>query len=72
MPVVFQDFRRNVRLRKVGDWIAARLEKQEHVLAICDPSTAEADAHAPPQRLGIEKSFGQPLGRQKPADSSRR
>ena len=44
---------RDVGLRKVGNGIAARLEEQEDTLAIGDPASAEAHAHAAAQRLDI-------------------
>jgi hypothetical protein len=45
---------RYIGLRKVGDWIPAGLEKQEYVLAVGDPISAEAHAHAAAQRLGVQ------------------
>ena len=45
---------RDIGLRKVGHRIAAGLEEQEYVLAIGDPGSAEAHAHAAAQRLGVE------------------
>jgi hypothetical protein len=50
----FQDVWRNVGLREIGSWIAARFEEQEHVLAIGDPDSPEVRAHAPAQRLDVQ------------------
>ena len=67
----FQDVWRNVGLREVGYRIAARFEEQEDVLAIGDPDSPEAHAHAPAQRLDVQQSLGQRFGHEKPADCSR-
>ena len=50
----FQSMWGDVGLRKVGNWIAARFEEEDDVLAIGDPGSAEAHAHAPVQRLGVQ------------------
>jgi len=55
----FQDAWRNVRLREVGYRIAARFEEEEDMLAIGDPDSPEAHAHAPAQRLDVQQCFGQ-------------
>jgi hypothetical protein len=70
--VAFQRFWRDIGLRKVGHGIAARFEEQEHVFTVGDPRSTEAHAHAPPQRLGVQKSLGQRFGHQEPADCSGR
>ena len=67
----FQGVWRNVGLREVGYRIAARFEEQEDMLAIGDPNSPEAHAHAPAQRLDVQQSFGQRFGHEKPADCSR-
>ena len=67
----FQDVSRNVRLREVGYRIAARLEEQQDVLAIGNPDSSEAHAHAPTQRLDIQQFLGQRFGHEEPADCSR-
>src|SRR3954447_24713776 len=43
----------DVGRRKIGHWIVARFEQQEHMFAIGNPGTAKAHAHAPAQRLGV-------------------
>jgi hypothetical protein len=68
----FQDVLRNVDFREVGYRIAARFEEQEDVLAIGDPSSSEAHAHAPAQPLDVQQSFGKRFGHEEPADCSRR
>src|SRR5215468_10226782 len=45
---------RYIGFGKIGHWIAAGLEKQEYVLAIGDPVSAEPHAHAAAQRLGVQ------------------
>src|ERR1700733_7309974 len=55
----FQDVWRNVGLREVGYRIAARFEEQEGMLAVGDPDSPEAHAHAPAQRLDVQQSLGQ-------------
>jgi hypothetical protein len=60
--VAFQRFWRNVGLREVSHRIAARFEEQDDVLTVGDPRSTETHAHAPPQRLGIQKSLRQWLG----------
>jgi hypothetical protein len=66
---------RNHRLTRLetelGHRIAARFEEHEDVLAICDPGSAEADAQAPAQRLGVQESLRQRFGHEEPADGSR-
>ena len=71
MVGAFQGVWRDVGLREVGHRIAARFEEQEDVLAIGDPGSAEAHAHAPAQRLGVQQSLGQRFGHEEPADCSR-
>ena len=71
MLCAFQDIWRYVGLREVGDRIAARLEEQEDVLAIGDPDSSEAHAHAPTQTLHIQQSLGRRFGYYEPADWSR-
>src|SRR3984957_799744 len=68
----FQDVRRNVGFREVGYRIAARFKEQNNVLAIGDPDSPEAHAHAPTQRLDVQQSLGQRFWYEKPADCSRR
>jgi hypothetical protein len=45
---------RDIGFRKVGDRVAAGLEEQDYIFAICDPDSAEANAHAAAQRLGVQ------------------
>jgi hypothetical protein len=40
------------------------------MLAIGNPRSAQAHAHPPSQRLGVQQSLGQGLGHEKPADCS--
>jgi hypothetical protein len=46
----------------------AGFEKQNDLLALGNPGVAEADTHAPAQRLGIQQSLRQRFGYQEPAD----
>jgi hypothetical protein len=50
-----QDFWTDVGFREVRHRIPAWLEEQQDVLAVSDPSAAEAHAHAPSQRLDVQK-----------------
>src|ERR1700733_12074757 len=68
----FKNLRSNVGLWKIRDRIATRFEEYEHLLAIGDPGTAKAGAHAPTQRLDIQQSLGQRFGNEETADRSRR
>jgi hypothetical protein len=54
--VEFQNFRGDVSLSEVGYGIPTWLEEQEDVLTIRDPGSAESYAHAPSQRLDVQKS----------------
>ena len=67
----FQHMWRYVGLRKVGYRIAAWFEQQENILAFGDPTSSEADAHAPAQSLDIQQLLGQRFGYEEPADCSR-
>jgi hypothetical protein len=66
----FQNMRRNVGLREIGHRIAARFEEQEDMLAIGDPDSSEAHAHAPAQRLDEHQLFGQRFRDEESADGS--
>jgi hypothetical protein len=66
----FQHASHNAVQREVGNRVAARLVKQEDVLAVGDPGSAEAHSHAQPQRLGIEQPTRQRIWNEEPADSS--
>jgi hypothetical protein len=61
---------RDVALQEVSDRIAAGFEEQEGVLAIGDPDSAEAHAHAPTQRLSVQQSLGQRFWHEEPANCS--
>src|SRR5262249_55714786 len=63
---------RDVGLGKVRHRIAAGFKEQQDVLAIGDPASAEAHAHAPTQRLSVQQSLGQRFGHEESADCSRR
>jgi hypothetical protein len=54
--VEFQDFRGDVSVSEIGYGIPTWFEEQEDVLAIGDPGSAESYAHAPSQRLDVQKS----------------
>ena len=62
---------RDVGLWEVGHRIMAGFEEQEDVLAIGDPGSAEAHAHAPAHPLGVQQSLGQRLCHEKVPDCSR-
>ena len=62
---------RDVGLREVRHGIAPGLEEHEDVLAVGDPGSAEAHAHASAQRLGVQQSLGQRFCNEEPADCSR-
>jgi len=66
----FQDFWSDVGLWEVGYRIPAWFEEEENVLTIGDPSSGEPYAHAPSQRLDVQKPQRQGLGHQEPADCS--
>src|SRR5262249_16993580 len=71
MVGAFQRVQRDLGLREIRDRVAARFEEQEDLLAIGDPGSPEAHAHAPTQRLDVQQSLGQRFGHEKPADRSR-
>jgi len=64
--------RHDVTLGKVGDRVATRLEEHDDALAVGDPGSVEADAHAPAQRLGEQESRREWLGHEEAADGPRR
>src|SRR5215468_10968870 len=72
VTAAFQDFGSDFALWEVGDRVPAWFEQQQDPLAVGDPISAKAHAHAPAQRLDIKKPRRQRLGDQKPADCSRR
>ena len=51
----FQDFWRDIGVRKVRHRVPAWFEEQQNVLTFGDRSSAKAHAHAAPQWLGIQK-----------------
>src|SRR5262249_46573526 len=61
----------DVALGEIGHGIAAWLEEHDGVLTIGNPGSAEADAHAPTQRLDVQQSLRQRFGHEEPADWSR-
>jgi hypothetical protein len=53
-----QHARDDVLAGKVGDGIASRLVQQHDVLAVCDPLSAEPNAHATAEGLGEQQPLG--------------
>src|SRR5262249_20323324 len=53
----FESVWRDVGIREIGHGIAARLEEQEDVLAVCDPVSTETYAHASTQWLNVQQSL---------------
>lgn len=51
----------DVRMRKVGHWVAARLMQQHDVFAVGNPLLGEPHAHPAPQRLGEQQPLRQRL-----------
>ena len=52
-------------------FLAVGLKDQKDMLAIGDPASPEAHAHAPAQPLDVQQSLGQRFGYEKPPDCSR-
>jgi hypothetical protein len=61
----------NVGLREVGYRIAARFEEQDDILAISEPDSPEAHAHAPAQPPDEQQPFRQRFRDEETADCSR-
>src|SRR5262249_54232325 len=57
-------------LREISYRIATRLEQQEDLLTIGDPSIAEAHAHPPTQRLDIQQPLWERPRHEEPTDRS--
>jgi hypothetical protein len=66
-----QDVWRNVGLWEVSYRVAARFEEQEDLLAIGDPDSSEAHAHAPAQVFDEQQPFRKRFRHEKSTDCSR-
>jgi hypothetical protein len=54
-----ESMRNDIAFGEVGDWITAGFEEEDDALAIGDPGSAETDAHAAAEGLGVQQAFGE-------------